>query len=332
MSRARVGAALLALAAVIASPGAFAKRAPLPAECRQPLIAQCAGNAAEQRRACLRRVVQTLPDSCRRAVSDAQAARAPALAANTRLLSFGADARQKLDLVPAAGTAKAPLLLFVHGGGWSMGDKRHRAEPKAAHFTRQGWAFASTNYRLVPQVTVEQQAADVAAAIALLRRQPEVDPDRIVIMGHSAGAHLVALLGTDPAYLRAAGVPLAAVRGVIALDGAGYDVPTQIDEPRNQVRAIYAKAFGRDPVRQAKLSPTLQAAAPNVARWLILPVASRDDSTEQSESLAAALRRAGVSAEVRPQPGKTHMTLNRDLGAPGDESTAVVDRFLASLR
>jgi acetyl esterase/lipase len=205
------------------------------------------------------------------------------------------------------------------------------AGQKGGHFLEQGWAFASTNYRLVPQVRVEDQAADVAAAIAFLRRHPGIDADRIVLMGHSAGAHLAALVATDPAYLRAAGVPLSAVRGVVLLDGAGYDVAKQMAEPRNQVAAMYSQAFGTDPRRQAALSPTLQAAAPNVGRWLILPVASRRDSTAQSEALAAALRTGGSRAEVRPQAGKSHMTINRELGSADDPATALVDAFLKSL-
>ena len=74
-----------------------------------------------------------------------------------------------------AGGGKAPLVVFVHGGGWSIGDKRMGAGQKGAHFLGQGWAFASTNYRLVPQAKVEQQAADVASAVAWLRRQPGID-------------------------------------------------------------------------------------------------------------------------------------------------------------
>jgi acetyl esterase/lipase len=276
--------------------------------------------------------MQQMPDSCRKSISEGAAARAP-LPAGWRELSFGSDARQRLDLVmPGAAQGKAPVLLFVHGGGWSIGDKRLGSELKGKHFAGQGWAFASTNYRLVPTATVEQQAADIAAAVALLRRQPGVDPDRIVLMGHSAGAHLAALVASDPNWLKAAGVPLSVVRGVVLLDGAGYDVGEQIAEPRNRVLPMYTQAFGTDPKRQAALSPARHAAAPNAADWLILPVAMRRDSTAQGEKLARLLREGGSRAEVLPQRGMTHMTLNRQLGQPGDPSTAVVDAFLARLR
>jgi len=150
-------------------------------------------------------------------------------------------------------------------------------------------------------------------------------------MGHSAGAHLAALVASDPKYLQQAGVPLSAIKGVVLLDGAGYDVPAQMKVPRNPAQAMYRQAFSDDPARQAALSPLTHAAAPNAGRWLILPVARRKDSTAQSEALAEALRRAGTSAQVVPQEGKTHMTLNRELGEADDPSTAEIDRFLARL-
>jgi arylformamidase len=333
LSRTGLGLAMLSGAALVAGHGAAAQRiGRLPAECVTPKLRLCMVMGEGLRRECILAAMREMPDSCRKTISDRAAARVSALPPGWREDSFGSDPRQKVDWVRPAGTGKAPLLLFVHGGGWSIGDKRQGAAQKGAHFAGRGWAYASTNYRLVPQATVEQQAADVATAIAFLRRQPGIDPDRVVLMGHSAGAHLAALVAADPSYLAAAGVPMSAVRGVVLLDGAGYDVARQMAEPRNRVQAIYTQAFGTDPARQAALSPTRHAAAPNAANWLILPVASRADSTAQSEALARALRAGGSKAEVVPQAGKTHMTLNRELGTPGDPSTAVVDAFLARLR
>lgn len=328
ISRAKLGAGLLTITAVIAGQEALAQR--LPEECRSPALQQC--RDAANPRGCAREAVQSLPDSCRKAISARAVERAGALPAGWREDAYGAEARQKVDWAVPAGQGRAPLLLFVHGGGWSIGDKRMGAGQKGQHFLGQGWAFASANYRLVPQATVEQQAADVASALAWLRRQPGVDGNRIVLMGHSAGAHLAALVGTDPQYLAAAGVPLSAIRGVVLLDGAGYDVGQQMGERGNRVQGMYTQAFSTDPARQAKLSPARHAAAPNVADWLILPVASRQDSTAQSQALAAKLTAAGSRAIVAAQQGKTHATLNRELGQPGDPSTAVVDRFLAGLR
>jgi len=328
VSRGLLGAGLLGLSALVAGHAVLAQQ--VAAECRTPLLRSCL--QIDDRRGCLLQAMQQLPDACRKALSERSAARAGALPAGWREERYGADPKQVLDLALPAGSGKAPLLLFVHGGGWSIGDKRTGAGVKGAHFLKEGWAFASINYRLVPQASVEQQAADVASAVAWARRQPGIDPDRIVLMGHSAGAHLAALVGTDPFYLKAARVPLGAVRGIVLLDGAGYDIAQQMAAPGNPVAAMYDQAFGRDPARQARLSPTRQAGAPNVADWLILPVAHRTDSVAQSEGLARALRAAGDRAEVAPQDGKTHASLNRELGETGDPATMSVDRFLARLR
>ena len=313
----------------------LAQRQRLPAECRQQIRALC-GGAERGARQCLRSgVMQQLSDPCRKAIGARMGTGGIAPAAGTAEHAYGNDPKQRLDLVKPAGVSRAPVLLFVHGGGWSIGDKMHAAGDKARWANGQGWAFASANYRLVPQATVEQQAADVASAIAWLRANAAregLDPDRIVLMGHSAGAHLVALVGTDPRYLKAAGVPLGAVKGVVLLDGAGYDVPAQASSQLNRARRMYDAAFGSDPSRRRALSPTFNAAAPNVARWLILPIERRQDSQAQSRGLAAALTRAGASAAVVAVPGESHGSLNIGLGQAGDFATEQVTRFLASMR
>lgn len=320
-----LGAMMLGGIAVAQQPGR------LPEECRQEIINLCHG-AEGSFRACIRSTLPKLSDSCRKAISE-RSRSAPA-GAGTRELAYGADPLQRLDLNVPSGINHAPLILFVHGGGWSIGDKRSGAGAKAAHFTAQGWAFASVNYRLVPGATVEQQAADIASAIAFVRAhaaENDLDPDRIVLMGHSAGAHLAALVGTDPLYLKAADVPMSAVKGVVLLDGAGYAIAQQMARPGNPVSAMYDAAFGPTKARQDALSPTLHAAAPNVANWLILPIDRRDDSKAQSEGLAAALRPAGALAKVVAVPGESHSSLNKGLGEAGDFATAEVDKFLAAL-
>ena len=151
-----------------------------------------------------------------------------------------------------------------------------------------------------------------------------------MLMGHSAGAHLVALVGTDPRYLQTAGVPMSAIKGVVLLDGAGYDVPSQASAEMNLVKPMYEAAFGSDPKRQAALSPTRNAAAPNVARWLILPIERRQDSQAQSKGLAEALNRTGASAAVVVVPGESHGSLNKGLGESGHFATGQVESFLAA--
>jgi arylformamidase len=153
----------------------------------------------------------------------------------------------------------------------------------------------------------------------------------IVLMGHSAGAHLVALVGTDERYSESgAGLSFADIDGVIPNDGAAYDVPAQMQDGGRFMQDTYVQAFGTDPVRQRALSPTLQAATPNAPRFLLLHV-QRADGVKQAEGLAAALRKAGTGVEVASFPGsglKGHAEINRKLGEPDYPATPVVDKWL----
>jgi len=247
-------------------------------------------------------------------------------------LSYGEEDLQKLDYW-CPKKADAPLVVFVHGGGWKRGDKRHSSDTKAAHYLEQGYAFASVNYRLVPAAKVEDQAHDVAAAVSYLvkdAKQLGFDPKKIVLMGHSAGAHLVALVGTDPQYLKKAGLDVGKIRGVIPLDGACYDVPKQLALGGPLMQETYQQAFGDEEKRQIALSPTHQAAAPNAPSFLILHV-QRIDGAAQSKALALALKKAGTDAEVMGFKGigmKGHAEINRRMGDEDYEATAVVDAWL----
>lgn len=255
--------------------------------------------------------------------------------AGKQTLSYGSDKLQNLDFYPAAnGNKRAPLVVFVHGGGWKRGSKDNgTGQWKAPHYTAAGYAFVSINYRLVPEATVEQQGADVAASLRYLidnAARLGFDPTRIVIMGHSAGAHLVALVGTDESYLRGAGLSFANIDGVIPIDGAAYDVAKQMQDGGNFMADTYNQAFGSDPARQRALSPTLHSASPNAPAFLIIHV-QRKDGTAQSIGLQAALRKGGTKADRQEFEGrglKGHAEINRSLGDPAYAATPVVDAWL----
>jgi arylformamidase len=250
-------------------------------------------------------------------------------------LSYGADPLQSLDFYPARGTrGPAPLVLYVHGGGWKRGSKETAASRHApGHFTGLGYAYASIDYRLVPGATVEQQAEAVAMALkALLDRAASlgIDRSKVVITGHSAGAHLVALVGTDEQYLRKAGLSFADLDGVLPNDGACYDVPAQMRQSGRMMKDTYVQAFGTDPERQRALSPTDHARSPNAPAFLLIHV-QREDGIDQAKELEAALGRTGTTVERREFEGrglKGHMEINRNLGDPDYAATPVVDAWL----
>ncbi len=314
----------------------------LERDCRQELQELCPRSAIvgrQARLACLREKAAQFSEPCaaqlRNIAQDYRANRdaRPASAAPTQALSYGPDQRQGVDFYAPAHTSaeNPPLILFIHGGGWAMGNRETTVHRKPAHFTANGYAFASLGYRLLPDAPVEVQAADVAAGIAYMRSEAVrlgFDADRIILMGHSAGAHLAALVATDPHY---AGENMAAIAGVVLLDGAGYDVPANMARPGLELPRIYRNAFSDDPQRQRALSPITYVGAPDAQNWLILHVATRSGSRDQSRALGAALREGGATARVEAVSGTDHGRMNRELGTAGDASTALVDAFLKAV-
>jgi acetyl esterase/lipase len=251
-------------------------------------------------------------------------------------LAYGSDPLQAVDYW-AGPSRDAPLVVFVHGGGWARGDKRMmQGSDKLEHWHAQGYAVASVNYRLVPEATVEQQATDIASAVALLKArsaQLGFNPGKVALVGHSAGAHLVALVGTDEQYLRAAGLSFADIAGVVPLDGAAFDATSYAAAETIFTGRMFKQAFGEDPARQARLSPILQSGAPNAAHFAILHI-DRPDSRLQSGQLAAALAKAGSDVELKGFPGRGlqgHAEINRRMGDPAYPATPVLDAFLARI-
>jgi len=245
-----------------------------------------------------------------------------------------------LDLyLPAleADAPPSPLVVMVHGGGWRRGDKAGRrvAGTKADHLNARGFALASVNHRLSPAVRHPVHVEDVLAAIAWLREQAaehRLDPDRIVLMGHSAGAHLAALAAVDEARREAAGIPEGVILGAILLDGAGYDIPARMaTRPAATTRRMLEDAFGTDPAGWTDASPALVVARPDRTGPpppVLALFVDRPSAGDQSRRLAAAVEAAGGRGDAVRIAGKDHASINADAGVPGDPVTRVIDAFL----
>lgn len=257
-----------------------------------------------------------------------------ASAAAPESFAYGPDLLQTIDVYRPRGTAPAPLILFVHGGGWTSGSRAMGARAQPDHYLAQGYAWATMSYRLVPNVRVEDQAADVAQAFAWIQSRATrfgIDPARIILMGHSAGGHLVALVGTDPQWLGAQGLSPDAISGVVTLDAAGLDVVTAM-APGGGASHYHGIAFGPDVARQAQLSPLNHTAAPNAREWAMLfDVDNNPAAGRYAESLAVGLNAAGANAQVIAITRTTHMGMLNRLGTPADPATALLDDYLGAM-
>ena len=250
----------------------------------------------------------------------------------SREVRYGPAERQAATLFVREKAGRAPLIVYLHGGGWSAGTPRAGSGGmQAEHWTGLGYAYATIGYRFVPGAPLEEQVADAALAVAALRREKGVDSRRIVLLGHSSGGHLAALLGTDPAWLEKAGVSFAAVKAVVLLDAAAIDVPPIMASGRGvaTIERFYRPAFGDDPARQAALSPLRQAQPPNAPAWLMLHDVGNPLAGVQSRQLSIALIAAGAQeATVLPIPDTTHVRLNDEIGQSMNRATAEIDAFL----
>ena len=255
------------------------------------------------------------------------------LAKDVPYVAPGATDRQCLDIYGPADGEGLPVLAFVHGGGWVIGN-RGAVDDKPEAFVGAGYLFVSIGYRLSPEVVHPGHVSDVGAAVAWLSEHIADyggDPERIFLMGHSAGAHLVALVSTDETYLTQAGAGLGVVKGVIPLDGAGYDIPLQVE--RNPLIAwLFEAAFGEDPTDWPDASPINHVEADKgIAPFLLVHAGDREESRLQCYGLADELQAAGVEAEIKHAQDRDHGSLNRRIGLPGDETTQWILEFLDNL-
>ena len=236
-----------------------------------------------------------------------------------------------------------PVVFWIHGGGWQAGDKND-VGLKPAVVTGRGMIFVSTNYRLLPDVSMEELTDDVAAALGWVHREIANyggDPNRVIVGGHSAGAQLAALLCTDSRYGEKHGVSLQALIGCVPVDGDTYDIPKIImtAELRQMLYGGkmfsfgHRQKFGNTPEKHVDFSAVTHV-APNrsIPPFLLLYFTGNPDTTAQAQRLAQVLENAGIAARAFGKSETNHSQLNDDLGKPDDPATkeffAFLDRVL----
>ena len=241
-----------------------------------------------------------------------------------------------MDVYLPTDAKSAPVMLYVHGGGWRAGDKRGVGD-KASWFTGKGWIFVSANYRLLPAGKHPANVNDLADALAWLHANVAKrggDPEKIFLMGHSAGCHLVSLLATHPEPLGRHDLGRDVIRGVIANDTQAYDLVTLVKDSKVDT---YGKVFGTDPDVLRDASPLHQVTAgAGIAPFLILYSSGmgnrpNPDRPKHAEAFRKTLEEAGVPAKVVDGSDRNHGQINQRLGQKDDRITREVEDFLKAI-
>ena len=247
--------------------------------------------------------------------------------AQTFAYMAGADSPE-LDVYSFEGASDAPIMIYVHGGAWMIGDKR-QVRDKPAFFNANGFVFVSVNYTLVPRGTVEGQVAQIDAAIGFVADNAARfggDAANISLMGHSAGAHLVAMAAVNPGPRAQALLATGALRAVIANDTIAYDIAA-IAAARGRLPRLYRKPFGEDPALWAALSPARYVAgARNLPRFLLTHSAQGNAAARALavNRFAGLLRGVGAEVTVFDGAGYNHMQISRAVGVKADINAAIL--------
>ena len=248
--------------------------------------------------------------------------------------------RQVLDVYAPAGAKNLPVVFWVHGGGWQSGDKTMVAlKPKA--FTDAGFVFVSINHRLLPTVEMGAITGDVASALGWVHKNIAKyggDPTRLLVMGHSSGGQLAALMCTDGRYAKAEGYSLTMIKGCVPVDADTFDIPAIIEvaETRARVHHLplptygHRQKFGNDPAKHRDFSPVTHVARDKgIPPFLILHIAGHPDTTAQARRMANVLETAGIPVKVVSGRETTHASINDNIGAPNDAVTKDLFAFVA---
>jgi len=236
-----------------------------------------------------------------------------------------------------------PIMIYVHGGAWAIGNKTSNVRDKVTWFNEMGWVFVSVNYRLSPidsktldpdRLIYPTHNDDVADAIAWVHDHASdygADADAVSIMGHSAGAGIVAALATDEHYLEGVGLGLSSIRCAVPLDTAAWDITERATNP--SAFDLYINAFGDDPAVWKDASPIEHMAAGKDIPAFFIVTRGSAYRVGLAGDFADALTAAGVPVQLLEATGLDHEGVNEAIGAPNDALISPpLGRFLDDCR
>jgi acetyl esterase/lipase len=257
---------------------------------------------------------------------DALAPRDQGVRRVARDVAYGDGSRRQLDVyAPTEREGPLPVIVFIYGGSWDSGDKDDY-EFAGAAFASSGFVTVLPDYRLVPEVRFPGFLEDCAAAVRWVSNHAGEyggDPQRVVLVGHSAGAYNAIMLALASDYLNAAGVDARAIRGAIGLAGPYDFIPFDVDATRN--------AFGQAP--DPEITQPVRFARADAPPLLLLW--GEDDGTvgpRNLESLARVQRAAGGSVETKTYDSVDHVGILLALSRPFRRRAPVLNDVIAFAR
>jgi acetyl esterase/lipase len=208
-------------------------------------------------------------------------------------------------------TKPIATVLFVHGGAWLGGDKSEYAS-LAPTFTAKGFRFVTLNYRLAPKFKHPAPVEDLNEAISKY--------DDVYLVGHSAGAHMIAFWNTAHTSAK--------VKGFVGLEGI-YDLPALVKTWPTYKDWFIAKEFG-EPKNYAAASPTLLKSKSKTS-WLVIHSA-KDELVDlaQSENFVAHLKKENVKVDFVKLTSESHFEAVTSLSDPSSESAKAVLKFISA--
>lgn len=225
---------------------------------------------------------------------------------------FSAE-RHRLDVYAPRRKAavRQPVVVFIHGGNWDSGSKDIYTFI-GRRLAKQGVVAVIINYRLSPEVRVPAMAEDCARAVLWTQQHIAEyggDPQRIFLMGHSAGAGLAALIATDSHYFARLGLPQNPVRGVILNDPAGLDMYDYLLKKQYAGDEQYLTAFGRDPEGWKAVSALYHLTAGSPSFLTFVGGETYPSIASSSQKFRSRLMALGVQPQFTVLPGKQHIPM-----------------------
>ncbi len=248
-----------------------------------------------------------------------------------------ANPKEKLDVYSPVGVSKAPVLFFIHGGAWKKGDKS-RYQHIGRHFAKNGIVTVAVSYRLSPEFKHPAHINDVASAFAWTYKNIGKyggDPNGIFVSGHSAGAHLAALLSMDEKYLRKHGLSSKNIRGTIPVSGIYYIGKLNLPGGKfaqnasiEKVNEMFADAFGKDDTKWEEASPVKYIRRDTPPMLILYGEMEPQYLKIQGDLLMKNLERVGAPVQLEVLKGEKHISEMVNIGTRKDSISPKIIKFI----